>query len=159
MNNSAERRLSQPTNPHGVLTATYQQMLGMCDTLEAIADSLPDHHPRHRCQDVSDRLEALVEATHRLEEDTLFPALVAANRPGLTVTVARLRQEHRADSSAAGEVSEVLRSLASGRAELSRDAVGYLLRAFFDAMRRHVRAELELIALFARPEPLERSDR
>ena len=64
------------------------------------------------------------------------------------VSVARLRREHLSDMATAGEVTDALRGVASSSSPLSPDAVGYLLRSFFDSMRRHVYGELELIQLF-----------
>lgn len=129
------------------LERNYQSLLELCEALETIADRLPQHDAR-LCLMTADALEPLVEHTHELEEAALFPLLVASSRPELNQTVARLRQEHLADSATAGEVSDALHGLVAGRSALSADAVGYLLRAFFDGMRRHVHSELELIQLF-----------
>lgn len=129
------------------LEQSYQQLLDLCDLLEAIADSLP-HPDAGLCLSAADALEPLVELTHGLEEDVLFPTLMAANRPELNQTVERLRREHLSDMATAGEVSDALRGVASSSSPLSPDAVGYLLRSFFDSMRRHVHGELELIQLF-----------
>lgn len=129
------------------LEKSYQQLLDLCDVLEAIADSLP-HPDAGLCLATADALEPLVELTHRQEEDVLFPILAASSRPELNQTVARLRREHLSDMATAGEVTDALRGVASSSSPLSPDAVGYLLRSFFDSMRRHVYGELELIQLF-----------
>ena len=136
-----------PNSRTGPLERIYQQLLDLCDVLEAIADSLP-HPDAGLCITTADALEPLVELTHVLEEDVLFPILVASSRPELNQTVARLRREHLSDMATAGEVSDALRAVASSSSPLSPDAVGYLLRSFFDSMRRHVYGELELIQLF-----------
>lgn len=136
-----------PNSRTGPLEQSYQQLLDLCDVLEAIADSLP-HPDAGLCITTADALEPLVELTHVQEEDVLFPILLASNRPELNQTVARLRREHLSDMATAGEVSDALRGVASSTSPLSPDAVGYLLRSFFDSMRRHVYGELELIQLF-----------
>jgi hypothetical protein len=46
-------------------------------------------------------------------------------------------------------VSDALRALMRGEARPSADALGYLLRAFFDSMRRHVATESEWLRLLA----------
>jgi hypothetical protein len=129
------------------LELSYQGLLDLCDLLEVIADGLPDADGR-LCIGTADALEPLVAATHVLEEEVLFPMLAASNRSELKHTMARLRREHLSDSYTAEEVSEALHSLVAGRPALSPDAIGYLLRSFFEGMRRHVRGELELIRLF-----------
>ena len=129
------------------LQRNYQRLLDLCDALEAIADRLPQHDAR-LCLVTADALEPLVEQTHAVEEAVLFPILAASSRPELDQTMARLRREHLADSATAGEVCDALHGLVAGRSALSADAVGYLLRACFDSMRRHVQSELELIGLF-----------
>lgn len=136
-----------PHSRMGQLEQNYQRLLDLCDALEVIADSLP--HPDARlCLTTADALEPLVEETHGLEEYALFPVLMASSRLELEQTVVRLRQEHISDSGTAGEVSEALHALVAGQSPLSPDAVGYLLRAFFDSMRRHVHGEIELLRLF-----------
>ena len=136
--------------PHrrtGQLEQNYRSLLDLCDTLEAIADSLP-HADTRLCLIAADTLEPLVEETHELEEYALFPVLVGSGRLELEHTVVRLRHEHMTDSGTAAEVSEALNALVAGRPALSPDALGYLLRAFFDSMRRHVQGERELLRLF-----------
>ncbi|MCR6670578.1 hemerythrin domain-containing protein [Devosia ginsengisoli] len=129
------------------LEQNYRTLLALCDALEVIADSLP-HADTRLCLSTADALERLVEDTHEFEERALFPVLLASGRLELEQTVVRLRQEHVSDSDTAGEVSEALHALVAGRSPLSPDAVGYLLRAFFDSMRRHVHGEIELLRLF-----------
>ena len=147
MTGGRERAIMVPHSRMGQLEQNYQRLLDLCDALEVIADSLP--HPDARlCLTTADALEPLVEETHGLEEYALFPVLMASGRLELEQTVVRLRQEHISDSGTAGEVSEALHALVAGRSPLSPDAVGYLLRAFFDSMRRHVHGEIELLRLF-----------
>jgi hemerythrin-like domain-containing protein len=136
-----------PNSQTEQLEANYQNLLELCDVLEIIADSLPQPDPG-LCLATADVVQILIEDTHSLEEDVLFPLLAATARPEVNQTMARLRQEHRADSVTAEEVSEALRDIATGRSVLSADAVGYLLRSFFDSMRRHVYGELEMMQLF-----------
>lgn len=127
-----------------LLERNYRKLLEACDGLEAIADSLPRPDLRV-CVATAETLEPLVDATHRIEEAVLFPLLTASGRPELLETMTRLRREHLVDSSTAGEVSEALQQLAVGQSGLSPDATGYLLRSFFDSMRRHIHGELELL--------------
>lgn len=139
-----------PNGGTAPLERSYRQLLEACDALEAIADSLPRPDPRV-CVAAADTLEQLVDAAHELEESVLFPILTASGRRELLDTMTRLRREHLADGSTAGEVSEALYDLSIGQSRLSPDAMGYLLRSFFDSMRRHVHSELELLRLVLPP--------
>ena len=139
-----------PNSQIAALELSYQEMLDLCDLLEGIADDLP-HTDSRLCLSAADVLEPMVDTTHRLEEAVLFPMLAASNRVELKRATARLRQEHISDSSTAEEVSEILRDVARGRPSLSPDAIGYLLRSFFDGMRRHIHGERELMQLFLPP--------
>lgn len=135
-----------PNGGTRALELSYEELLEVCDLLEGIADGLPQADAR-ACIAVADRIEPLLERTHGLEEDILFPLLAASGRQELHHTVMRLRQEHLSDSCTAIEVTDALHDLAIGRSALSPDATGYLLRSFFDSMRRHVHGEVELLRL------------
>ena len=134
-----------PYSPTVPLEEGHQLLLELCDTLEAIADGLP-HTNAHLCIAAADALEPLVERLQVLEEAVLFPVLAASGRPERQRTVARLRRQHRSHMATAGEVSDALRgAVVAGSAASSPDAMGHLLRGFFDSLRRHVYGELELI--------------
>lgn len=143
-----------PYSRRMALEQNYQSILDLCDVLEAIADALPNADLR-LCMSTAEIVEPMIEAIHVLEEDILFPILAASSRREFQQTMDRLRQEHLTDSSTAEEVSDALRGLSMGSHALSYDAIGYLLRSFFDSMRRHVRGELELMRML----PAEPDDR
>ena len=124
----------------------WQEQRSVCDALELIADSLPDAVDRKVCLHAARVLPTLMARTHRYEEDVLFAAL---DRPGLTpfnphATLERLKVEHAGDECFAEELSEVLFSYAEGRPTHSAEATGYMLRGFFEALRRHIAIEEEL---------------
>jgi len=124
----------------------WREQRKMCDALEQIADSLPDAIDRKVCLHAARVLPTLMTRAHRYEEDALFAAL---ERPGLTPfnphpTLNRLKLEHTGDECFAEELSEVLLSYAEGRPTHSAEATGYMLRGFFEALRRHIATEEEL---------------
>ena len=51
------------------------------------------------------------------------------------------------------EIEEALLDWAGGIPGLSPDAIGYLLRSFFESVRRHVRTEQDLLLLLFTPPP------
>ena len=60
--------------------------------------------------------------------------------------VERLRLEHVEDECFAEEVQYELMLLGQGRPVLAPEATGYMLRGFFEGIRRHIRHERDLLA-------------
>ncbi|RDL53086.1 hypothetical protein BLJAPNOD_04251 [Ensifer sp. M14] len=125
----------------------YQRLLELCDRLEAIADSLPRRIDPAGCREVADRLPSTLMAVHRLEDEILFPAILAARCPDDgQLLIDRLRDEHRHDGGSAEHVARVLNELLHGRTPHSWETIGYMLRAFFETVRRHVATERLLLS-------------
>ncbi|WIJ26971.1 hemerythrin domain-containing protein [Devosia sp. RR2S18] len=134
-------------SPLVALERHHWALLHICEELEMAADDLPDRLEPARCAKlVRATLTTLADA-HAGEERLLFPMLAAAAPLDLAPVARRLRQEHETDQAAAEELKEALLSFAEGRPFLSTDAMGYLLRSFFEGVRRHVRSEQELVTL------------
>lgn len=146
--------MTLPPHHLDALDQTYGELLALCDGLETVADSLPHATTPRLCLTLATSLEPLVARTHQLEEALLFPLLEASQNPQWGPTLVRLRSEHLADHGAATEVSEALHDLGDGHSPLSPDAMGYLLRSFFETMRRHVQSARELIAMVRRADGL-----
>lgn len=134
----------------GIL-ASYEraryELLVLCDTLENIADSLPDRVDRQLCFHTSIMLGPLIERAHRMEEEILFPVLEHQDTGlvDLSSTIERLKMEHVGDKYTAEDLSEMLMSYGTGTHTLSAEAAGYMLRGFFEALRRHIAFEYELL--------------
>lgn len=139
------------------LKECYSRLLDICDRLEAIADGLPGNLPLADCRWVAAHVVEEVTRSHALEERVLLPMLLASDRKEIRLAAGRLRQEHEFDNQAAIEIEEGLADLVAGGNTLSPDATGYLLRSFFESMRRHVYAELDLISLMKDMPPTSRS--
>jgi hemerythrin-like domain-containing protein len=136
-----------------MLNQCYSDLLDMCDMLEAVADGLPNNVPPAHCAQLATEIVDLLTRTHREEEAILLPLLAASPRPELRQLARRLRAEHDYDGDAVIEVSEALLAVAARHPLHSADATGYLLRSFFEGLRRHVRAERDLLAILADPPP------
>jgi len=116
----------------------------LCDQLELIADSLPYRVDEELCFDVVSRLVPLLCRAHKFEEDLLFPAFVGnVSEPTRMETVRRLRSEHVQDQHAAEEISEELLRIGNSGVVSNPEAVGFMLRAFFESVRRHMAFERE----------------
>lgn len=121
-------------------------MLKLCNALETIADTLPNQVDRQLCRNVARLISPVVDAAHTFEENVLFPVLepqIQANK-ALAQTVRRLKDEHHEDEDFAHEISESLERLSYGQ-EVDTGQLSYMLRGFFEGMRRHIACEKEFI--------------
>lgn len=133
--------------PIHALNRCYADLLSICDRLEAVADGLPNNVPAGHCTRLAAEIVDLLARTHREEEAILLPLLATSPRPELRQLARRLREEHDYDDDAVVEVREALLAVAAAEPLHSPDATGYLLRSFFESLRRHVRAEQDLLAI------------
>lgn len=124
----------------------WRRQRNLCDSLEKIADSLPDKVDRRACLNVAGVLPEAIARAHAVEEDAFFGPLGLAGRSSFDVapTLARLKLEHVEDACFAEEVAEVLMSYAQGQPAMDSETTGYMLRSFFKAVRRHIAIEEEL---------------
>lgn len=123
--------------------AAYARKQHLCDQLEAIADSLPHRVDSLECVLVANALLPLLRESHRYEEEVLFPAFergVVASATSVE-TVRRLKSEHVYDECAAEEITEQLMWIGRGGAIANPEALGFMLRAFFNSVRRHIAFE------------------
>jgi hypothetical protein len=117
--------------------------LALCDDLEAIADSLPSSIDNQNCLFAAKGLGRLMRDVHAYEEETLFPALtnVFATSAEFASAIDRLTFEHLADECYADDIAEKLYYLGTGGRDVNMEALGYMLRGFFEALRRHIAFE------------------
>jgi len=126
------------------MSLVHAEKTDLCDHLESIADSLPHRVDRLECLRLAGRLAPLMRQAHRFEEELLFPAYQAAEiRSGSVETVRRLKAEHLSDECAAEEITEELLRIGHGGPISNPEALGFMLRAFFDTVRRHMAFERE----------------
>jgi len=125
----------------------HRQLLALCDQLEAVADALPRPDPQ-ACLTLARAIGPLLATAHYREEAGLFDDLrrSALVRPALRATLDWLRVEHQVDLCYAEEVQDALRAYGEGRHEPPPEAAGFLLRGFFDGLRRHIKYETHLEA-------------
>lgn len=126
------------------LHLAHNDILGMCELLEDIADSLPNHIDPKKCSRAAEMLEPLIKRVHRFEEDEIFPRYAGdAPSRSLQKTLERLRAEHCEDECYAEELSDALYRVSSSADPVSSETLGYMLRGFFEAIRRHIAFERE----------------
>lgn len=145
--------VQSPAPDHGRTVAwlrrTHEEQLALCAELEEIADSLPANVNRQKCIYAAKALGPLIRGAHHYEETVLFPWL--ENRLGATFASIRdrLKFEHCEDECFAEELNDALLKLGSGNGGVNMEATGYMLRGFFEGLRRHIAFEREF--LLARP--------
>lgn len=124
------------------LDAAYREQLSLCDALEEIADSLPASVNRQKCIYAAKALGPAIKSQHVCEETVLFPWLFSQPNAekALEETIARLKYEHFEDECFAEELTDALLRLGAGDA-VNMEAVGYMLRGFFEGLRRHIAFE------------------
>ncbi len=137
----------------------HQQKLALCDSLEALADALPSRLDRLTCLRIASELVPMLRDSHRYEEETVFSAFVQGSADAVAgaASVRRLTIEHIEDECAAQDITDILLALGHGGPVDNPEALGFMLRALFEALRRHIAFELEHLfpvkagALRARP--------
>ncbi|MFD2647041.1 hemerythrin domain-containing protein [Devosia albogilva] len=130
------------------MTENHDCLIAICDALEAVADSLPHNVDRQQCLWLSRALGPMLFRAQELEEKQVFPMLLGLDqpRPELSGTLERLRLEHQVDLCYAEEVQEMLKAYGEGRQSIAPDTAGFMLRGFFESLRRHIAFEQELLA-------------
>lgn len=155
MTDNATIKLAHGEDPIGALRKAHKDQLLLCDRLEEIADSLPDAINRQKCMYAARALGPMIRGLHRFEEEVVFP-MIAQQRAAderTEPTLNRLRFEHCEDECFAEELTETLNRLGSGDDDVNIGAVGYMLRGFFEAMRRHIAFESEILLSMDGPLP------
>lgn len=132
------------------LVESHREMLGLCDLMESIADSLPNKMDVRHCVRAASLIQPLLERMHKFEEEVVFPAIAKARPDDANKRVLdRLKVEHCEDECYAEELSDALNRVASGMEPVAPETLGYMLRGFFESMRRHIAFEREHFLLTA----------
>lgn len=128
------------------LRKNHHDKLALCDRLEEIADALPDNIDPKTCSTTARAIEPILSKAHQYEEENLFPALARLNQGTIdqSLVFKRLKEEHYEDRCFGEEVRDVLISYGEGKPTQTADATGYMLRGFFESLRRHIALEAEL---------------
>ncbi|WP_158625944.1 hemerythrin domain-containing protein [Arsenicitalea aurantiaca] len=136
----AESELTRIRNNHRLL-------LALCDQLERIADRLPDGIDRQECLVLARALGPALYRIQTVEETLAFPVLAGwqSLEPEMAETLERLRFEHQSDLCYAEEIQDMLRAYGEGRPSPAPDAAGFMLRGFFEGIRRHVAFERQAL--------------
>lgn len=127
-------------DPFGYCDYDNRAQRALADLLEGIADSLPDATDRASAALAAGLLRSAIARHDAIEEQGLFPLIEARAPLGtpLRRAVAIARREHGEAIGRAIELAEELDELTrTGRAR-NPESLGFMLRAFFDGLRRHM---------------------
>lgn len=122
------------------LAYDHKAQRSLADLLEAVADSLPDEVNRGSAALAAGLLRERTAGRGVREELALFALMEPRALPDspLRRAIALARRENIECDGRAIELAEELDALAeTGRAR-NPDALGFMLRAFFDGLRRHL---------------------
>ncbi len=144
-------------DPIAALDMEHAHLLSLCDRLEEIADALPNNLDPYVFETVARELRTMLPRLHRHMQQLLFPLLKkrARQKDGMADIIAGFTHEQNMDAGYALGVLDILDRFASGQLPLDHEpkdyeAVGYLLRGFFESLRRHLRWERFLVLRLAR---------
>lgn len=114
-----------------------------CARLEAVADLLPEGVDRRDCLLLAQNVVPLVKRAHEFEENELFPLLLQDPQlpDDLTSSIERLRFEHMGDEDYACELCNSLRQFVTERENFNVESLAWMLRGFFEGLRRHIAFE------------------
>ena len=128
--------MPSPSPPE--LLIVLERQAKLCEDLEAVADGLPIRVDPGHCLRVAMQILPVLQESQRAEEMRLFPGLLARS-PNAMAIVSHLRTEHAEDQGFGEEVRAELIDLSRGHSSLPPEALVYMLRGFFEGMRRHMR--------------------
>nr|WP_246678199.1 MULTISPECIES: hemerythrin domain-containing protein [unclassified Mesorhizobium] len=133
-----------PAGSAAVMKRVHLEKLQLCDALERIADTLPKVDTL-ACLAVANAIVPLLRDSHRYEETVIFPAYetALAGSDANLDSARRLSAEHIEDECFAGELTEMLLAIGHGKTIDNAEAVGFMLRGFFESLRRHIAFERE----------------
>jgi hemerythrin-like domain-containing protein len=138
-------------NPDAEIIHKFRQILDtkdvFCAHLELVADLLPDAIDPRDCLLLAQNIVPLVRRAHVFEESVIFPSILANNITprDFAATLDRLRFEHLGDEEFANDLCVSLRQFVMDRSNSNVDALAWMLRGFFEGLRRHVAFEREFV--------------
>ena len=125
--------------PLSIIEHERRDQLRLCDSLELIADQLPEVVDHCLWASVDEKLHFNLPAYHRNEE-ALFECIGRRAPSWMEVpfVLDRIRHEHAMHVCYADELHENLNLRRAGDGIHNPEMIGYMLRYFFETMRQHL---------------------
>lgn len=149
--NDADRPLDT-IDPIAVFEVDHLLKVELCHVLEALADGLPHEANKSQAEIAVTVLRNVLPDHIALEEQHLFPLLMRRNEgdPRCNQLLEQLKHEHDSDEAFGYEIAEELEWLIGDGTARNAEMLGYMLRGFFVAIRRHVKWENATVLPLAR---------
>lgn len=138
-------------DPLQVIADEHALQLELCNLLEALADSLPYDLDYNLVQVAVSILSNSWRQHLAIEEECLFPILRRRAKAGsrLKEVLEQLEQEHDEDEDHAAEIVSALQAYLIEGTLRNPESLGYMLRGFFEAQRRHISWENDVVLAMA----------
>jgi hemerythrin-like domain-containing protein len=139
-------------DPLALIEEDHALQLELCGLLEYLADCLPERVSGAVALSAAAILRQGLGPHLQLEEEMLFPLLRSRAERGspLDAIVSQLEAEHVADESLAHELADELQLVGESGEARNPEMLGYMLRGFFERLRRHIEWETRLLMPLAR---------
>ncbi len=135
-----------------VIEQEHSAEICLCDLLERLADALPEPLDTEIAPTGVATLRSCVRRHIVLEENYLYPMLLKRAKKGEfnEDLFALISREHASDESHAYEAADEMEEALSRGRVTQPERLGYMLRCFFEARRRHIAWENAVIIPLAR---------
>lgn len=139
---STESSIANQIDPLSVIANDRSRLYEICDELEQIADQLGGQVDVQLCTSILSSLRHELPLYHR-DEETLFRLLMEREPADkvLAKCIELAISEHSTIEPYAFELAEPLDNLIARTGQRDVEAVGYLLRCYFQVYRQHLRWE------------------
>lgn len=139
-------------DPLSLLEEEHELQRELCNVLETLADDLPNTFDKNLAGVAVSILENSMERHMKFEDEALFPLLRENISKGDIIHAALhcLEEEHERDCANLFEITEALKSAIEENCITNAEMFGYMLRGFFECLRRHVAWEDKVIIPAAR---------
>jgi hypothetical protein len=133
-------------SPLAAMCDDHALQLCLCDALEAVADGLPGVNSALVQRTIDALCGGLLEEIGRRQQIAFDNLLQnAAGNRALDLIAIRLLDEQAHDACGVEELSDALRELVRQEQASNAEVTGYLLRGFFQARRRHIAWQTEVL--------------
>lgn len=152
MTSSSASKAASSTGLLHVIEREHGAEMRLCDMLEQLADALPEPLDNVIATAGIATLRNCVRRHIILEENYLYPLLVKRAKPDEfnKDLLAIITREHASDESHAHEAADEMEDALSRGQVPKPEMLGYMLRCFFEARRRHIAWENAIIIPLAR---------